>query len=367
MNKTLLVPIHLDALCLGEGQQVVSTMADYSLLPYKYQGETHGTGQDNLSEQILAPLFNKQFTLQAGIHLHWSLPDALTNGEHDDSGTSFRQVPNRWLILRQGGDRGEKRWLIESDYLYPALEPGDDSPPPNAINILIDPPDLDDINPDDPNTYQYQRYRYMGRCWELSAWQDSELNEYAVALTAIGTKATVPIFDEVKATFAAFYPNCHSVFGFCDPDYAVDIPPAGLQYDVIGWYDDGSQDCLQLLLGEHNEASYEELLEIIEEEFSWTVVEEANEMPLRTLYHSRITFDTGARSLSATEKVRNLPDSSLAVAESATEAIAAYLAHDFNADEGIRQTVAEKLEALQLLERFESRKLDVGAKFREER
>jgi hypothetical protein len=46
----------------------------------------------------------------------------------------------------------------------------------------------------------------------------------------------------VKPTFAAFYPNCLSVFGFHD-----DAPPQslqGVQYDVIGWYSDPGQDCL---------------------------------------------------------------------------------------------------------------------------
>ncbi len=70
MSNTLLVPINLDALCLANDQEVLDTMADYSLLPYKYQGETHGSGQKNLSEQALAPLFNHQLTLEAGIHLH---------------------------------------------------------------------------------------------------------------------------------------------------------------------------------------------------------------------------------------------------------------------------------------------------------
>ena len=121
MSNSLLVPIHVDALCLDEEQQAVRAMADYTLLPYIYKGETYGSGQDNLSETALAPLFNQEFTLKAGVHLHWALPDALTDGDHDVNGTTFPQVPNPWLIKRRGGDQGEKTWIVESDYLYPEL------------------------------------------------------------------------------------------------------------------------------------------------------------------------------------------------------------------------------------------------------
>ncbi|NEO80609.1 hypothetical protein [Moorena sp. SIO4G3] len=371
MTKTLLVPIHVDALCLDSEEPALKTMADYSKLPYKYQNDTHGSGQDNLSEQILAPLFNQNFELKAGIHLHWSLPDALTNGQHDETGTTFPRVPNRWLILRQGGNKGEKQWMIESDYLYPEREPGDRSSPPDAINILIEPPDLATVDPEDPSTFQYQRYRYMGRTWELGAWEsDGETKEYASELTAIGNKATIPIFDEVKATFAAFYPNCYSVFGLVDSDYTTDTPPSGLQYDVIGYYSDEQQDFLKLFLAEpENEGKTNaELLELLQAEFNWTLdLEQLDQgFPERTLYHSRVTFSGNGNS--ATDGVNSLSDPTIAVADSAPEALAAYLAHSFNSDnndtgKNIRKEVEDKIDALQLLEKLQSRKLDVSPKF----
>ncbi|NEP11795.1 MAG: hypothetical protein F6K14_16605 [Symploca sp. SIO2C1] len=377
MSDTLLVPIHLDALCLEEEQDALRAMADYKLLPYVFQEQTHGAGQDNLSEQILAPLFNQEFELQAGIHLHWSLPDALTNGQHDETGTTFRQVPNRWLILRQGGDQGEKQWIIESDYLYPVVD--EPSARPRPINVLIEPPDLATVDPDDASTYQYQRYRYMGRSWELGQWSSADgTKEHAEALTVIGNRVTVPIFDEVKATFAAFYPNCHSVFGFCDRDYSTNTPPPGLQYDVIGYYSDQEQDCLKLFLEENQDdidqqlPINEGLLEILQAEFGWTIDLEQieGEFPQTTLYHSRITFSGSGNS--ATDGVNSLSQPSIAVADSAQDAIAAYLAHSFNSElnktgETVRKAVENKLEAVQLLEKLESRKLDVDAKFLEGR
>ncbi|MGK7916898.1 MAG: hypothetical protein AB4038_15365 [Prochloraceae cyanobacterium] len=368
MSNTLLVPIHLDALCLASSESVLDTMADYNKLPYRFEGKDYNDGSPNLSEQILTGVFQQQLTLKAGIHLHWSIPDALTTGKHEVE-TTFPQVPNRWLIIRRGVQE-EKKWMVESDYLYPVHEVPSITPKP--ITILMEPPDLTTVDPDDASTYQDKPYRYMGRSLELEEWQaeDPTGNEYASELTAIGTKATIPIFDEVKATFAAFYPNCYSVFGFHDPDYQTDTPPANLQYDVIGWYSDGSQDCMQRFLDKNSEITEpEQLLEILQEEFSWTL-ELEGELPPRTLYHSRITFSGASNSGS------ELSSPSIAIAESSSEALAAYLANsypnkdnllDSNPDKTICETVEEQLEALQLLDRLESRKLDIDAKFREVR
>lgn len=370
MSKALLVPIHVDALCLEAQQQAVTAMADYRSLPFIYidnngQKETYGSGQNFLSETALRPLFNQEFTLKAGIHLHWSLPDALTDGDHDINGTTFPKVPNRWLIRRKGGDQGQKTWMVESDYLYPKLSSDNSSsPPPDAINVLIQPPDLATVDPNDPHTYLYQRFRYMGKCWELSEWQaDIENKEYAEELTAIGNQATVKVFDEVKATFAAFYPNCHSVFGFHDPDYVTDAPPNGLEYDVIGWYREAEDDCLQQFLAENSDKTPEELLEALQEQFAWTI-EAGGNIPERTLYHSRITFTGQGGAL------QTFDTPTLAIANSDSEAISAYLAHEFNGDTNetgktVRKSVQDTIEAVQLVERLEGKKLDLIAKFRE--
>jgi len=367
MTNILLVPIHIDALCLDTETASVEAIADYRRLPYIYDGKTHMKGTANLSEQILAPLFETgtTLTLKAGIHLHWSLPDGLTRGQHSATGTKFPIVPNRWLILRQGGGKDSKQWVIESDYLYPEkLEEGQE--PPDTVNILIERPT--------PETEEYQRFRYMGRNVELAAWQQQSnptTHEYAGTLTAIGTKAEVPLFDAVKATFAAFYPNCQSVFGFHDGDYSTTNPPAGLQYDVIGWYSDDRQDCLKTLLQNNQRKNSEELLELLQEEFRWTF-DLNGEFPDRTLYHSRITFASASLTLAAGDRIRTLSQPTIAVGNSAPEALSAYLANDYNNQSNetgpeIRRLVEEQLEALQLSERLESRKLDLDAKLREVR
>ncbi|GAX34522.1 hypothetical protein [Nodularia sp. NIES-3585] len=362
MSNILLVPIHVNALCLNGTNEAVSAFADFRRLPFIYDGETHQTGTPNISKQILTPLFDAGTTsLKAGIHLHWFLPDALTRGEHSATGTKFPIVPNRWLILRQGGDQGTKQWLIESDYLYPE-KLGSGEEPADTINILVQRPT--------PETDQYQRYRYMGRTLELSDWrqQSHSDHEYTATLTAIGTQAEVPLFDYVQATFAAFYPNCQSVFGFHDQDYATNNPPSGLQYDVIGWYGDEQQDILKTLLQNNQGKNSEQLLELIQEELRWTF-ELDGEIPQRTLYHSRVTFGSTGQVLSASDRINSLSQPSIAVGNSAPEALSAYLAHDYNnqTNPEIRQLVQEQLEALQLSERLESGQLDLDAKLQEAR
>lgn len=365
MTNILLVPIHIDALCLEEDTESVQAMADYKKLPYIYDRKTHMKGTANLSEKILAPLFKAgTTTLKAGIHLHWSLPDGLTRGQHSATGTKFPIVPNRWLILRQGGGKDSKQWVIESDYLYPEkLEESQE--PRDTVNILMERPN--------PETQTYQRFRYMGRNLELAAWQQQSdsTHDYAKTLTAIGTQAEVPLFDRVKATFAAFYPNCQSVFGFHDGDYCTANPPAGLQYDVIGWYSDDRPDCLKTLLQNNPGKNSEELLELLQQQFRWTF-DLNGEFPDRTLYHSRITFASASLTLAAGDLIKSLSQPTIAVGNSAPEALSAYLANDYNSQnnktgEEIRKLVQEQLEALQLSERLESRKLDLDAKLREVR
>ncbi|NES69741.1 MAG: hypothetical protein F6K24_33260, partial [Okeania sp. SIO2D1] len=224
MTNILLVPIHLDALYLNQQEAVVEEMTDYSKLPYFDGQQQRNNDKPYLSDTVLSPPFeNLNLNLKAGIHLHLALPDALTRGKvADDSSIQFPLVPNRWLIMRRGCGLPDKQWVVESDYLY-----ADGEEPEDTINILHDPTgENDDRRP----------YRYLGRKLELSQWQAGGSAEYTEALSVMGPHARLTSLDNEKATFAAFYPNCRSVFGFHDPDYTQATPPKGLEYDVIGWY-----------------------------------------------------------------------------------------------------------------------------------
>jgi hypothetical protein len=68
----------------------------------------------------------------------------------------------------------------------------------------------------------HQPFRYLGRKLPIEAWLENDPDaEYLPSLTAVGYG---------EPTFAAFYPNCHSVFGFYDDYSATNLE--GLQYDV---------------------------------------------------------------------------------------------------------------------------------------
>ena len=78
---TLLVPVYLDALYLPTKTDVLGEMTDYSQLPYYKDTELQKRGKAYISETVLTvPFTQPELGLKAGIHLHWSLPDALTNG-----------------------------------------------------------------------------------------------------------------------------------------------------------------------------------------------------------------------------------------------------------------------------------------------
>ncbi|HEX7317521.1 MAG TPA: hypothetical protein VF297_26710 [Pyrinomonadaceae bacterium] len=228
MGNILLVPVRADALSLAADLPVVEAMADFTRLPYNDGERDVNADTANISEEIVSQPFQDQnLYLKAGIHLHWSLPDTLTVGAHDADGTNFPSVPNRWLVSRgRSVDGGapvvEKQWLVESDYLYPDGA-GDGS---GSVSYPHVP---------DAAKGETRPFRYLGRTMPVAAWTGEDpQSEHLTQLTAVGYG---------ESSFAAFYPNCHSVFGFHDDDYA-GTPLAGLRYDLFGWYADAANDFL---------------------------------------------------------------------------------------------------------------------------
>lgn len=370
MTNILLVPIHLDALYLNEKESVVEEMTDYSKLPYWDED-----GQQNygpyISDTVLSPPFEAlNLSLEKGIHLHWALPDGLTRGKvAEDSSIQFPLVPNRWLIMRRGGDLPEKQWVVESDYLYAdGAEPEEDT-----INILHDPTGGDG-----------RPFRYLGRKQELSQWPTGGNAEYVEALSVMGPHARLTSLDNEKATFAAFYPNCRSVFGFHDD--LKESPSEGLQYDVIGWYSTPDKDYLSKFIQESfkkaetfladlerqlggkppeevNQTSV--VLAAIEKKLRWQLPEGVDPATLEgMLCYSRLTFTASG---AVEDPAPQLERPSIAVGNSPTEALAAYLAHQLSDNPEDRLIIEEQLEALELSDRFLGQELDVGPSFDRER
>ncbi|MGK7896537.1 MAG: hypothetical protein AB4372_23685, partial [Xenococcus sp. (in: cyanobacteria)] len=349
-SQVLLVPIHVDALHLKYGTSVAEAMVEFNRLPYFSGKRDVNADIVNLSESIVSQAFqNKNLYLKAGIHLHWALPDALT--KESDNG-KFPAVPNRWLVTRRDQEDTE-HWIIESDYLYP--------PSAGFQEDSVTYPYSD--NPNSP------RFRYLGRKLTFVEWQEKQQTinpeaKYLERLTAIGYG---------EPTFAAFYPNCRSVFGFHDPKYADDTAlPDGLQYDVIGWYSDPEKNYLSEFLNDFKEDFPDEeltpevLIDAIKEELQWkidwgnetfTLDSEAPQI----ICYSRLTFKPSTSN--SEQSPLETTNISLVIANTGTEALSAYLAETI--DKSQKAIIEEQLEALQFAENLESQKLDTGPKFQE--
>ncbi|ATB44688.1 hypothetical protein [Corallococcus macrosporus] len=368
MPNALLVPLHLDALCLTSDTNVREALADYERQPFVYKddsGEAHffplSDSRPNLSTSILSPpLSGSLLRLPAGIHLHWALPDALTHSrEDDDAGQRhFPPVPNRWLVTRRRGGQVERQWVVESDYLYPDLSILQDAKP---LAVTVPFPATH------PFTGPYQPFRHLGRQVPAEQWSPSDasaeyLGQFQLALTATGASEWVRTLDPVQSTFAAFYPNCFSVFGFRDTDPAAWNNPRGLEYEVTGWYADPAQDCLAILCGQ-SPADAQQRLAALQDDFAWTVTLGANDFPQRTLCYSRLTF----RDAAQTNPAASANQVALALGHTGTQALAAYLADQLAPDANSKPLFEEQLASFQYREQLQQHTVDVHAKLREVR
>lgn len=367
-----MVPIHLDALYIPKDTElsVIEPMIDLTRLPYFDGKQDVNPNVANISEEIVSqPFQDRGFQLKSGVHLHWSLPDALTNGsspknqqeqQNQDKNDkkdqfSFPLVPNRWLVTRINS--GEvKQWEIESDYLYPPRSSEKASEQANAI-----------VYPYQDQTSS-QPFRYMGKSepkdesmddWVKSDKVGSEDSQYLEKLTAVGYG---------EPSFAAFYPNCHSIFGFYD-----DAPPQNLNnvhYYVIGKYSNIENDCVHQIF--QGDTKIDELKESLKEAYKWTVTDDkdfkGNLNITRTIFYACITFNPQDPS---TDSFTPEKEVEIAVGNTGTEALSAYLAHKLKeSDSGLQITCSQLedlLEALHLADSLEGRKLDIGFKFKEAR
>ena len=498
-TSVVMVPMHLDALCLEKDAMVSDAMVDFSRLPF-FDG-TRDINPDvaPVSEEILSqPLQNKNLLLGSGIHLHWALPDALTLGERGrpakaaarlsngvvsaveitDGGTGYiadpavaitdangrhataeatvdtgrvTQVtvtnggsalrepvtvtlsppqdlvwpaaPNRWLVTRRLNGEPEKRWVVESDYLYPDGDPGGQGRNAGAITYPAE------------GASGTSPFRYLGRHLTFDEWRKGEDEaEHLERLTAVGYGET---------TFSGFYPNCRSVFGFHDEDQT---PREGLHYEVVGWYSDPAVDRLFELLEKRSDASPNDLVQeylkwlvpahrqafldefgetegdaiwkklrtediawleaigkgeldekeadadadadavAVDEEFAKivprdqrpaialdeslapheTAIERILEaIPQRMICFARIDFSAAAEAGDIEHPAIDAKGARVAVGNTGTEALSAHLADLVG--NGDDSHVEARLEALHLKTNLEPRKLDLGAKFEEAR
>lgn len=232
---TLIVPIRVTALCVGaadaQGARGQAPMADFARLPYASGGVVHNRGP-YLSTRVLAHAgpFEGAVALPEGIHLHWTLPAGLGHAVQQEPGgpMAFPAVPTRWLVARTvvalaDGASTRSAWVVESDRL---------STTPTAPPGLAQPTVPVEATPG-------QNFRYLGQAFPYDGWTEAgESVERLSPLTAVGYG---------EPAFAAYYPNCSTVFGFHDaPSDLGGYDPAthSIAYYVAGWYGDVAADPL---------------------------------------------------------------------------------------------------------------------------
>lgn len=236
MTKALMIPIHVDVLYLERSETVAEPTADFRALPYFDSHARRDVNSDVpwLGESVITqPFENSNMTLRSGVHLHWALPDGLCHGKvveaADNKQLDMPAVPNRWLIRRRAVTGLKQQiWIVESNYLWPTT---DQAP---AVNIFLDPTNVETTKT--PEQEVARPYRFMGRKLSAQDWmmEDSQSHDYLESLS--GQKLTALGYGE--PTFAAYYPNCMTVFGFHDrePMQHRDQTEGNLQYDLVGWY-----------------------------------------------------------------------------------------------------------------------------------
>jgi hypothetical protein len=337
----LVIPIHLDALFLKNAQQVVGAKADFSRLPYFDKEKNIDINSDiaNISENVLSKSFQNNLTLEVGMHLHWALPDVLTQGVQNKTNNKleFPRVPDRWLVTRKSKRGTEqwvtKQWVVESNFLQEEWKE-------NMENGITFPLQSDERGPTG------QPYRFLGRQYDnVNGFQASNNNEYYNNLTALGYG---------DPTFGAFYPECHSVFG-CYDDSQVELL-GEIEYDVLGWYSYPQNDHLLKFINDYikTKKPIKDINETIKTEFN-VDYEISGSYPKGLICQGRLVFKDGI--LKGNTDVLPTVDN-IAIGNTGTEALSAMLS------EGNEKT-EKQLEAIRLMSKIGSRRLDIHAKFEE--
>ena len=250
-----ILPLNVSALRVNENDASNLTArfkgrtALFEGMPYTPSSRIPSTGAAIM--QALHSSRTPAANLKAGVHLHWELPDVYKRGVQGPKGGApiFPHAPNTWLVIRylqifdagRGtyGDTHSKGFIVESDYLS-ATPPVDSSGTRRpAVSVPL---------PQNPGAGKAP-YRYMGRVVDYESWTGPDgpsnyLSAYAPHyLSSIGF---------VGPSFASYYPECHSVFGFWDtfkdnPGVSRSIEgniaiKFRVSYQVIGWVRDAAKD-----------------------------------------------------------------------------------------------------------------------------
>lgn len=307
----LAVPMHLDVLVVNQGLLGRDTFRWWQ---FNYQALNHWH-----SPQPTA-FDRSEGGPGEGVHLSWTLPDALRHAPADQPQGTYPPVPNRWLIVRGNSATSlNTGWVLESDCPLTSRAPAGNDPGYTS-QYLADPaliaawknsadPIRKAVSLDETaTTVQVAR---LGVTFPLDGWTERAPDQ-TLFLTAMAPGN--PLFTGYVAHHAG-------VFSFHDPLTGIDSET--LSYSVIGWYSNPAHDILAPLAGDA--AAYTALLD----KLGWTLAAGASTNPTgRSFYHAaRFQIDwnrTGpAPAPDPLQAIRDSGELNVGVGNTATDAFTA--------------------------------------------
>jgi len=290
-KEGLCVPVSVLALSVSktDPKGLIGPSADFSQLPFPDSSENI----PYLSDKVVGSPFTGM-QKQAGIHLHWILPDALTTAtwtdeekdekeekEEKEGKFEFPPVPNRWLVERRrifkqtdGTEVSEQvYWVVESDY---RSESG------GQENITV-PVDIESETENKP-------FKFMGRKTNYADWQAESA---ASNNTGPGFPHKLTAVGYGEPLFSSFHSNSKSCFGLYEKPDELDkldgieevfsTDSGSLSYAVVGWFAEGEHDPLNPLNPKH----YGTLQECLDAH-QWELPEKYEGDVGYTLYHGSV-------------------------------------------------------------------------------
>ena len=260
-NTGLLVPIDLTGYALGtidavQAQKFAGATTWYSQMSGS-EGATLGSNVVRAFKD--APVW----PMEAGIHLHWAMPDALTHGTQGEDSLDFSALPNRWLLTRvmlQNNKPVTKAWVIISDLL--SADRPDNKEAPSL-------PVLDNS----------QNFRYLGVSEVFTgSWTEPVIPSTETIQALFGSPINTVASGDIA--FASFYPNCRNVFGFYDAMTGVDTSGgvAEAMYTLVGWFNESSHDPMDV----------QPSLEQLQKQYKWSCNNYPDPAPDYSLYHGEV-------------------------------------------------------------------------------
>lgn|GEM_PF-948760 len=241
----LVIPVDIEALCIGTNPGAIFQQNPFDFSKLKNSAY--------LSSAIAS---GGGTTMAQGVHLHWALPDALTQGAEGSGSVHFPAVPDRWLVTRVYCDPDKptspvfERWVVESNF-FAADDPNQ---PLDRAAISV---------PYQGSEWDSQPWRYLGKVTPFADWlkDNSDFSvgsaaSYVAGLSAVGYGQT---------DFSASYQNCKSILGF--NDLGADLNALGtlgsdkyLSYQILGWYSNPAEDPIRQLPPEISIGAFDSVL-----------------------------------------------------------------------------------------------------------